>query len=140
MCICMRSTVHLCTYKVYSEEQNTCLALVNSTCKHYHRLKNDRNSHHIFPSLLSTWHPLHSTKMAVNNLNQVQRPVQAQIQHLQQGNMDGVSLAPFENLCQRKMCSHWQRNCTFSMSCKRRDGLSLKLPSTSTQLRATKAE
>ena len=98
--------MHLCIYKVYSEEQNTCLALVNSTCKYYHRLKNDRNGHlHLFPSLLSTWHPLYSTKMAVNRLNQFQRPVQAQIQHLQEGNMDTISLAPLKNLCQRKMHS-----------------------------------
>src|SRR5258707_5822124 len=89
MCICMRSTAHLCIYTVYSEEQNTCSALTNSTCKHYNRLENARNgcmhgclSHlHLFPSLLSKWHPSQSTKMTVNRLNQVQRPVQAQIQY-----------------------------------------------------------
>jgi len=78
--------------------------------------------------------------MAVNRLNQVQRPVQVQIQHLQQENMDAVSSTPFETPYQRRMHSHWQRNCIFLMSCKRRDGISLKQLSTSTLLRATKAK
>jgi hypothetical protein len=56
----MRSAAHLCIYTVYSEEQNACSALTNSTCKHYNRLENARNgcmhgylSHlHLFLSLV----------------------------------------------------------------------------------------
>src|SRR5882757_6272898 len=147
MCICMRTAVHLCIYTDYSEGQNTCLAITNSTCKHYNRLENARNrcAHgylsdlHLFCSLLAKWHPPQSTKMAVNRLNQVQRPVQAQIQHLQQENMDAVSSTPFKKPYQRRAHSHWQRSCIFLMSCKRKDGVSLKQPSILTLWRATKA-